>query len=411
MTISRRSLIGTATAVAVAETLPRVPARAATPSLTIGVCSDFSGPYQDVGGNTSVACVDQAIAEFTASHPGMSVQVLKGDHQNKPDVGAEIARRWFDQGVDLLIDVPNSAVALAIAGVAKDKDKVFINSNAATSELTNKFCNADTIHWTYDTYMLAHSTGGAMVKSGGKKWFFITADYAFGHLLRDQTEAVVKAAGGTVVGDVDYPFPSTTDFSSYLVQAQSSGADVLGLANAGKDTVNSIKQAHQFGLTKTGIKLAGLLIFLNDVNGIGLDIAQGLILTESFYWNMNDNTRAFTKRVLPRTPNNYPSMGHAGCYSGTLHFLKAVNEMGIANAKKSGAGIVEQMKKMPTDDDAFGKRSIRVDGRFMCPAFLFQVKKPGESKIPWDYYNLLATTPAEEAFMPLSEETCALIKA
>ncbi|HQU01809.1 MAG TPA: ABC transporter substrate-binding protein, partial [Acetobacteraceae bacterium] len=230
-------------------------------------------------------------------------------------------------------------------------------------------------------------------------------------LVGDQTEAVVKAAGGTVVGDVDYPFPSTTDFSSYLVQAQSSGADVLGLANAGKDTVNSIKQAHQFGLTKTGIKLAGLLIFLNDVNGIGLDIAQGLILTESFYWNMNDNTRAFTKRVLPRTPNNYPSMGHAGCYSGTLHFLKAVNEMGIANAKKSGAGIVEQMKKMPTDDDAFGKRSIRVDGRFMCPAFLFQVKKPGESKIPWDYYNLLATTPAEEAFMPLSEETCALIKA
>ncbi len=410
MKITRRSVLGTAAAVAAAGTLPSLPARAATKKLTIGVCSDFSGTYSDVGGETSVACVRQALQDFGAANKGYDVTVIQGDHQNKPDVGAGLARQWFDNGVDLLIDVPNSAVALAIAGVAAEKNKAYINSNAATSLLTGKQCNAQTIHWTYDTYMLSHSTGGAMVAAGGKKWFFITANYAFGQLLRDQTMAVVKAAGGTVVGDVDYPFPQTNDFSSFLVQAQSSGADVLGLANAGKDTVNSIKQAHQFGITQSGMKIAGLLIFLNDIHGIGLDTAQGLVLTESFYWNMNDRTRAFTKRVLPKTPTNYPSMGHAGCYSGTLHFMKAVDAIGV-DAASSGAAVVTQMKAMPTDDDAFGQRTIREDGRFMCPSYLFRVKKPGESSIPWDYYDLVHTTPADQTFAPLAGEGCPLVKA
>ena len=329
MKITRRSVLGTAAAAAAAGTLPTLPARAATKKLTIGVCSDFSGVYSDIGGETSVACVRQALQDFGAANKGYDVTVIQGDHQNKPDVGAGLARQWFDNGVDLLIDVPNSAVGLAIANVAAEKNKTYINSNAATSLLTGAKCNAQTIHWTYDTYMLSHSTGGAMVAAGGKKWFFITANYAFGQLLRDQTAGVVKAAGGTVVGDVDYPFPQTTDFSSFLVQAQSSGAEVLGLANAGKDTVNSIKQAHQFGITQSGMKIAGLLVFLNDIHGIGLETAQGLVLTESFYWNLNDRTRAFTKRVLPKTPNNYPSMGHAGDYSGTLHFMKAVDVIGV----------------------------------------------------------------------------------
>ncbi|HQT65082.1 MAG: ABC transporter permease [Acidocella sp. 20-57-95] len=411
MKVSRRKVLGTA-AVAGAATaaMPTLPARAAGKSLTIGVCSDFSGTYSDVGGETSVACVKQALEDFGAANKGYDVTVIKGDHQNKPDVGAGLARQWFDSGVDLLIDVPNSAVALAIAGVAAEKNKAYINSNAATSLLSGAKCNAQTIHWTYDTYMLAHSTGGAMVAAGGKKWFFITANYAFGQLLRDQTEAVVKAAGGTIVGDAPYPFPQTTDFSSFLVQAQASGADVLGLANAGKDTVNSIKQAHQFGITESGMKIAGLLIFLNDIHGLGLDIAQGLILTESFYWNLNDRTRAFTKRVLPKTPNNYPSMGQAGCYSGVLHFMKAVDVIGV-DAASSGAAVIEQMKKMPTDDDAFGKRSIREDGRFMCPSYLFRVKKPGESSIPWDYYDLVHTSTPDETFAPLATEGCPLVKA
>jgi branched-chain amino acid transport system substrate-binding protein len=407
MNVSRRKLVGGAAVASAAATLP---ARAAGKSLTIGVCSDFSGPYSNTGGNTSVACVQQALEDWGAAAKGYDVTVIKGDHQNKPDIGAGLARQWFDSGVDLLIDVPNSAVALAIAGVAKEKDKLFINSNAATSKLTGSACNAQTIHWTYDTYMLAHSTGGAMVAAGGKSWFFITANYAFGQLLRDQTEAVVKAAGGTVVGDVDYPFPQTTDFSSFLVQAQSSGAQVLGLANAGKDTVNSIKQAHQFGITQSGMKIAGLLIFIPDIHGLGLDIAQGLILTESFYWNMNDRTRAFTKRVLPKTPENYPAMGHAGCYSGVTHFMKAVDVIGLHEAG-SGAAIAAQMKKMPTSDDAFGECSIREDGRFMCPSYLFRVKKPGESSIPWDYYDLLHTTSAEDTFAPMATEGCPLVKA
>ena len=407
MHITRRAVLGAAAAAAAGGSLP---ARAAGKSLTIGVLSDFSGTYSDVGGNTSVDCVRQALEDFGAAGKGYDVRVIKGDHQNKADIGAGLARQWFDSGVDLVIDVPNSAVGLAVAGVAKEKNKTYINTNAASSDLTGPRCNANTIHWSYDTYMLSHSTGGAIVAGGGKSWFFITANYAFGQLLRDQTEAVVKAAGGKVVGDVDYPFPQTNDFSSFLVQAQSSGAQVLGLANAGKDTVNSIKQAHQFGITQSGMKIAGLLIYLNSVHSMGLEIAQGLILTESFYWNLNDRTRAFMTRLRPKTPGNYPSMGQAGCYSGVLHFMKAVDAIGVA-AAGSGTQTVAQMKKMPTDDDAFGHCSIRADGRFMCPSYLFRVKKPGESKIPWDYYELLHTTPAEQAFAPMATEGCPMVKA
>ena len=407
MQLTRRTILGAAVATAA---VPGRPARAAGKSLTIGVLSDFSGTYSDVGGNTSVACVRQALEDFGASGKGYDVTIVKGDHQNKPDIGAGLARQWFDSGVDLVVDVPNSAVGLAVAGVAAQKNKAYINTNAATSALTGPKCNANTIHWSYDTYMLSHSTGGAMVAAGGKSWFFITANYAFGQLLRDQTSAVVKAAGGTVVGDTAYPFPQTTDFSSFLVQAQSSGAQVLGLANAGKDTVNSIKQAHQFGITQSGMKIAGLLVYLNSVHSMGLEIAQGLVLTESFYWNLNDRTRAFMKRLLPKTPDNYPSMGQAGCYSGVLHFMKAVDAIGVA-AVGSGTAAVAQMKKMPTDDDAFGHCSIRQDGRFMCPSFLFRVKKPGESAIPWDYYDLLHTTPAEQTFEPMASEACPMVKA
>ncbi|MBW4034517.1 MAG: ABC transporter substrate-binding protein [Proteobacteria bacterium] len=409
MTISRRTLLGTAATGVAAAALPFGRARAASKSLKIAVISDFSGPYRDIGGPTSVACVHQALADFGAKDKGYDVTVLQGDHQESPAVGTALAQRFYDQGVDLVIDVPNSAIGIAIEGVAHDKNRAYINTNSASSEITGKFCNAQTVHWTYDTYMLSHSTGGAMVKGGGKKWFFITADYAFGHLLHDQTAAVVKQMGGREMGNVNFPFPQTTDFSSFLIQAQSSGADVLGLASAGKDTVNLVKQAHQFGINKT-MKIAGLLVFINDVHGMGLDIAQGLTLTESFYWNMNDRTRAFMARVKPRTPNNYPSMGQAGCYSGVLHFMKAVEAMNNMADVKNGAAVVAQMKKMPTDDDAYGKASIREDGRFMCNAYLFRVKTPAESKGPWDYYDLLATTPADQAFMPMAAEGCPLIK-
>ncbi|HEX7391027.1 MAG TPA: ABC transporter substrate-binding protein [Acidiphilium sp.] len=408
--LTRRTLLGTAATGAAAATLPLTRARAAgKKSLKIAVISDFSGPYRNDGGPTSVACVEQAVADFGAAQKGYDVTVLKGDHQNNPGVGVGLARRFYDEGVDMVIDVPNTAVAIGIAGVAHDKNRVFIDSGAAGTVLIGKDCNAQMIKWTYDTYMLARSTGGAMVKAGGKSWFFITANYAFGHLLHEETAEIVKEHGGKVLGNVNYPFPQTTDFSSFLIQAQSSGAQVLGLANAGNDAVNSIKQAHQFGINKT-MKIAGLLVFINDVHGMGLQLAQDLLLTESFYWNLNDRTRAFTKRVLPRTPTNYPCMSQAGCYSGTMHFLKAVHEMNNMASVGNGAEMVAMMKKMPTDDDAFGKCSIREDGRFMCDAFLFRVKKPGESKIPWDYYSLVETTPAAEAAMPPST-ACSLVKA
>jgi len=407
MTLSRRVLLATAAAAAV----PVGRARAqATPTIKIGVLNDRSGPYATIAGQTSVICTQQALADFGVSGKGLNVEVVSADHQNKPDIAVSIARQWFDQdGVDLLLDVPTSSVALALQGVVREKNKVYINSGAATAALTGAQCSPNFIHWTYDTFMLAKSTGGAMVKAGGDSWYFLTADYAFGKQLQSDTSNLVTASGGKVLGAATYPFPGTTDFSSFLVQGQSSGAKVLGFCNAGADTVNSIKQAHEFGLNQS-MKLAALLMFITDVNALGLPVAQGLSLTESFYWDLNDRTRAFTNRVRPKTPNNLPNMIHAGCYSGALHYLKTVAAMGAAAAKKDGVATVEHMKKMPVDDDCFGKTTIRQDGRHLTPAYLFEVKKPSESKGPWDYYKLIATTAPDEAYRPLADGHCPLVQ-
>ncbi|MBL6458030.1 ABC transporter substrate-binding protein [Belnapia sp. T6] len=406
MSLDRRSLL---TGVAAA---PFAFARAAhaqgTPTIKIGVLNDQSGVYRDISGPTSVACVRQAIQDF-GSH-GFNVEVLVGDHQNKPDVGSNIARQWIDRdGVDVLVDVPNSAVGLAVNGVAREKNKVYLNSTSATADLTGAQCSPNTIHWTYDTYMLAKSTGGAMVKAGGDSWFFITADYAFGHALERDTTNFVKSAGGRIVGGVRHPL-SNTDYSSFLVQAQSSRAKVIGLANAGADTVNTVKQAAEFGITRRGTKIAVLLMFLNDVHALGLQAAQGLVLTETFYWDLNDRTRAFTNRVKPHLAGSMPAMSHAGCYSAVLHYLKTAADMGAAQAKADGAATVTRMKAMPTDDDCFGAGRIREDGRKLHPAYLFEVKTPAESKGAWDYYKLLQTTPADEAWRPLNEGGCSLVR-
>jgi branched-chain amino acid transport system substrate-binding protein len=406
MTISRRAVLTTAAATA----LPLARARAqAEPVLKIGCLTDLSGPYKDLAGPGAIAAAHQALEEYGVSAKGMKVEVLSADHQNKPDIGTSIVRQWFDRdGVDLIVEVANSGVALAVAGVAKEKNKVYVNSGAASSDLTGSQCNANTIHWVYDTYMLAKSTGGAMVKAGGDSWFFITADYAFGHALQRDTTAFITDAGGQVTGGIAYPFPGTADFSSYLIQAQASGAKVLGLANAGADTINSIKQAKEFGIK---MQLAGLLLFLTDVHSLGLETAQGIVLTDSFYWDMNDKTRAFSDRFSPRAGGARPTMVHAGVYSSTLHYLKVASAMGVAAAKADGAATVARMKAMPTDDDCFGPGSIRIDGRALHPAYLWEVKKPSESKGPWDYYKLLASTPADQAFRPLDKGGCSLVKA
>ena len=400
MQLSRRSLLGSA---AVLSTVPVLRGRAqAAPKIRLGVLTDLSGTYRDNTGPNSVACARQAMEEFNPSAQGFTVDLISADHQNKPDVASTIARQWFDQGVDAVIDVPTSSVALAVAQVAKEKDKIMLNGSATTTDLTDKQCSPNTIVWSFDTYMMAVSQGGTMVKQGGKSWFFITADYVFGHSLEEQTAALVEKQGGKVLGRVRYPFPDTTDFSSYLEQAQASGAQVLGLANAGLDTVNSIKQAHEFGLNQT-MKIAPLLIFITDVHSLGPDMAQGLNCTTSFYWNYNERTRAFTKRVLPKLSNGaYPNQAHASCYGITLHYLKAAAAMGAANAVKSGRETVARMKGMPSDDDAFGAGRIRADGRGEFPAYLWRVKGPAETKLPWDVFDLVTVTPAADVLHPLN---------
>jgi branched-chain amino acid transport system substrate-binding protein len=408
MNLSRRTVTLGGLAAAAASTAPLRAGRAqGSPTIKVGCLTDMSGPYKDLAGPGAVAATHQAIAEFGAK--GFNVEVLVGDHLNKPDVGVTIARQWFDRdGVDLIVEVANSGVALAIANVAQEKNKVYLNSGAATSDLSGKACNANTIHWVYDTFMLAQSTGAAMVKAGGDSWYFITADYAFGKALQRDTTDFVTGAGGKVVGSVAYPFPGTSDFSSYLIQAQASGAKVLGIANAGADTINTIKQAKEFGIK---MQLAGLLMFLTDVHSLGLDVAQGIALTDSFYWDMNDRTRAFSNRFTDRMKAVRPTMVHAGVYSSTLHYLKTATAMGVAQAKVDGAATIARMKAMPTDDDCFGPGSIRVDGRKLHPSYLWEVKQPVESKGPWDYYKPLASTPADKAFRPLDKGGCSLVKA
>ena len=406
MRIDRRTLL---TAAAAASMLPIARAGAQVPILKIGCLTDLSGPYKDLAGPVAVACVHQALEDSGVLAKNMKVEVISADHQNKPDIGAGIAGQWYDRdGVDIIVEVANSGVALAVAGVAKSKNKVYINSGAATSDLTGASCNPNTIHWAYDTYMLAKSTGGALVKAGGDSWFFITADYAFGKALQRDTTGFIEAAGGKVAGSIAYPFPGTTDFSSLLLQAQASGAKILGLANAGTDTINSIKQANEFGLK---MKIAGLLLFLSDVHSLGLQVAQGINVTDSFYWDMNDRSRAFSERLRPKAPGVRPTMVHAGTYSSTLHYLKAAVAMGVAQIKADGAATVAQLKKMPTDDDCFGPGSIREDGRKLHPSYLWEIKKPSESKGPWDYYKAIASTPADQAFRPLGQGGCPMVHA
>jgi branched-chain amino acid transport system substrate-binding protein len=374
--------------------------------IKIGVMNDMSGLYADITGPGSVLAAKMAVEDFGAAQKGMKVEILGADHQNKPDVGSTIARTWYDvDKVDAIADVPTSSVGLAVNQITREKGRVMLNSGTASSDLTGKACSPNTVHWTYDTWMLANGTGSAMVKSGGDTWFFMTADYAFGHALERDTEAVVVKNGGKVLGKVRHPFPGQ-DFSSFLLQAQSSKAKVIGLANAGGDTINSIKQASEFGITKGGQNLAGLLVFVSDVHGLGLNTAQGLVLTETFYWDLNDQTRAWSKRFAAANNGKYPSMVHAGVYASVLHYLKAIE----AAKTDDGTKVVAKMKELPTDDPLFGKGTIRADGRKIHPAYLFEVKKPSESKGPWDYYKLRATIPADQAFRPLNQGECPLVK-
>ncbi|WP_027551490.1 ABC transporter substrate-binding protein [Bradyrhizobium sp. Cp5.3] len=378
-------------------------------TVKIGALSDQSGLYADLGGPGSTLAAQMAVEDSGLTAKGWKIDVISGDHQNKPDIGTAIARQWFDvEKVDVIVDVPNSGVALAVNNVVKEKNGAYINSGAATSDLTNAQCSPNTVHWTYDTYMLAHTTGQALVKAGGDTWFFLTADYAFGAALERDTTAVVTANGGKVVGGVKHPL-NTPDFSSFLLQAQASKAKIIGLANAGGDTTNSIKQAAEFGIVKGGQKLAALLLFLTDVKAIGLETAQGLNFTETFYWDMNDQTRAFSKRFAARMKNNAPpTMVQAGVYSGLRHYFKALEALG--GNPHDGAKVVEKMKSMPTEDDLFGKGEIQPNGRTIHNAYLFEVKTPAESKGPWDFYKLVGTVPGDQAFTPLSESKCALLK-
>jgi branched-chain amino acid transport system substrate-binding protein len=378
-------------------------------TVKIGALSDQSGLYADLGGPGSTLAAQMAVEDSGLAAKGWKIDVISGDHQNKPDIGTAIARQWFDvEKVDVIVDVPNSGVALAVNNVIKEKNGVYINSGAATSDLTNAQCSPNTVHWTYDTYMLAHTTGQALVKAGGDTWFFLTADYAFGAALERDTAAVVLANGGKVVGGVKHPL-NTPDFSSFLLQAQSSKAKIIGLANAGGDTTNAIKQAAEFGITQGGQKLAALLLFLTDVKAIGLETSQGLNFTETFYWDMNDQTRAFSKRFAAKMKNGAPpTMVQAGVYAGLRHYFKALEALG--GNPHDGVKVVEKMKSMPTEDDLFGKGEIQPNGRTIHNAYLFEVKKPSESKAPWDFYKLVGTVSGDQAFTPLSESKCALLK-
>lgn len=398
MTSTRRTLLGGAAALSLSPRLSRAQGR---PKIVIGVLTDLSGTYRDNTGPTSLAATQMAVNEMKA-HLDCDVEVISADHQNKPDVAASIARQWFDSGVDVAADVPTSSVALAVAQIAREKDKMMLNASATVSSLTDQQCSPNTIVWSFDTYENARSTGGSLVAQGFKSWYFITANYAFGQSLEDLTTEVVKQGSGEIKGVSRYPFPDTTDFSSYLAQAQASGATVVGFANAGLDTENCIKQAAEFGLNTT-MKLAPLLMFIQNPHALGPQICGGLQTTETFYWDLNDRTRAFTKRLLAITKqNNYPNQAHASSYGSVIHYLKAVAALGGAAAKKSGRATIGKMKALPTDDDAFGPGGVRADGRGVFPAYLFEVKSAAESKSEWDIYKLIRTTPAEAVLHPLN---------
>jgi branched-chain amino acid transport system substrate-binding protein len=371
-------------------------------SIKLGVLNDRSGTYADMSGEGSVVAARMAVEDFKAAEKGINLEIISADHQNKADVGANIARTWYDQdNVDVILDVPNSAVAFAVSEITRDKGKLFIASGASSSDLTGSKCSPTTLHWTYDTWALANGTGSAIVKQGGETWFFLTADYAFGHALERDTAAVVVRNGGKVLGAVRHPL-SASDFSSFLLQAQASKAKVIGLANAGGDTITSIKQAAEFGITQAGQKLAGLVVYISDVSALGLDVSQGLLLTSPFYWDLNEGTRSISRRFAEKMGGRMPTQVHAGVYSGVLHYLKAVE----ATKGKDVSNVVSKMKEMPTEDPLFGKGNLRADGRKIHDMYLFEVKKPNESKGAWDYYKLVTTIPGDKAFRPLNEGEC-----
>jgi branched-chain amino acid transport system substrate-binding protein len=391
---------------AIALAAVAAPAAAQT-NVKIGILSDMSSLYTDLAGAGSVLAARMAAEDFGAAAKGLRVEFVSADHQNRADVGSNVARQWFDRdNVDVIVDVPNSAVALAVNEITKDKNKVFLVSGAASSALTGAACSPNTVHWTYDTWALANGTGRAIVQTGGDTWFFLTADYAFGHQLETDTANVVRQLGGRVVGGVRHPL-NTNDFSSFLLQAQSSRAKIVGLANAGGDTTNSIKQAAEFGIVRRGQSLAGLLIFLTDVHGLGLETAQGLIFTEAFYWDQNDASRAFARRFAAANRGIHPTMVHAGVYSAVTHYLKAIE---ATRSTADGKAIVDRMKATPTEDPLFGRGNIRQDGRKIHDMYLFEVKKPSESRGAWDYYKLRATIPAAQAFRPVNEGNCPLVR-
>jgi branched-chain amino acid transport system substrate-binding protein len=400
--LTRRTLLGTAAAFA-APAIARAQAR----TVKIGVLNDQTSLYADNTGQGSVLAARMAVEELGGRVGNMPVEVVFADHQNRADVGSSLARQWYDRdGVTMIADVPNSAVALAIAELTRERNRVFVASGPGTNDLTGRQCTANTVHWTYDNWALANGTARSIVQAGGQSWFFLTADYAFGHDLEAQASAVVRAAGGTVAGAVRHPL-NTPDFSSFLLQAQRSRAQIVGLANAGGDTINAIKQAAEFGLAARGQKLAALLISIIDINALGLGVAQGLQFTEAFYWDHNDATRAFARRFAERREGKMPSQIQAGVYAGTLHYLKAVREAGTA---EDGAKVVQAMKALPTEDALFGRGSIRPDGRTLHDMYLFEAKAPAQSRAQWDYYNLRNTIQAADAFRPIAEGGCALAR-
>lgn len=381
-------------------------------AIRLGILTDMSGPYSEDAGQGSVVAAKLAIADFTAEHPNLKVELLAADAGTKTDTYVSLAGAWYDrEGVDAIFDIPFSAGALALRTVAEQRNKVLMLTGPATSELTGKACGPNHVHWVYDSWSFASSTARAMVQRGGDTWFFIQADYAMGNALTTDARGMVEKMGGKVLGVARHPFPGTTDFSSYLVQAQASGAKVLGLTNAGADAGNTIKQAAEFGLTSQGMKIAATLFHIPQVHAIGLASAKGLVLTDCYYWDMNDATRAFAKRYAPEMHGFMPASTQAGMYSATLHYLKTVVAMGADTAKADGRATVAKMKSIPTDDPIFGKGRIREDGRKIHNMYLFEVKDPKDSKYPWDYYRHLATTPAEEAFRPMNEGGCPMVKA
>ncbi|WP_291721333.1 ABC transporter substrate-binding protein [Magnetospirillum sp. 64-120] len=402
----KKALIGAVALTAL--TAAQASAQYSDNKIKIGVLTDLSGTYSDLAGKGAVVAAQMAVEDFGGKVNGVPVEIVSADHQNKADIASSIARKWYDaEQVDAIAELVTTAAAIAVREVSKEKGKIDLVSGAASTALTNAKCSATGFHWTYDTAALANGTANAVVKNGGKSWYFLTADYAFGHDLQAQTERVVKANGGEIKGAVRHPFPNS-DFSSFLLQAQASGAQIIGLANAGADTINAIKQAKEFGITQGGQSLAGLLVFITDVHSLGLDTAQGMMMTTGYYWNRDDETRAWSKRWSAKMDGKMPSMVHAGTYSSVMHYLKA-----LAAAKTDdGMKVADQMRALPIKDaSGFAVNGkIRADGRMVHDMYLAQVKKPADSKGAWDYYNIVRTIPGDDAYQSLADSKCDLVK-